>query len=327
MCNNSVFCQIVPPFLGDKDVKELDVKFRERRMIKSDLEAMPAVAFIGTRRARRFIYDCTNTTFQQLKLARKEGGAKVKDKFINTAYDYAGIIRTYFKKNLKFNSFDNQGSALIFNVHFGQNYNNAFWDGDEMTFGDGDGSSFISFVDSLDVMGHELGHGVIQFTANLDYEKQPGALNEHFADVFGSAIKQNALKQDAKNADWLIGDTIVGPNFAGIAIRSMRDPGTAFNGDPQPNHMDNFYNGSDDHFGVHINSGIPNRVFYLASVEITTQKATRIWFDALKQLKYNADFKAFKKAVVASTAKAEKSRSVGKGSVLKIEGAFKSVGL
>ena len=327
MCNNSVFCQIVPPFLSDKEVKELDVQFRERRTIKSNLEAMPAVAFLGSIKAKRFIYDCTNTTFQQLKLVRKEAGPKVKDKSINTAYNYAGVIRTYFKKNLKFNSFDDKGSDMIFNVHYGKNYNNAFWDGDEMTFGDGDGKSFLSFVNSLDVIGHELGHGVIQFTANLDYEKQPGALNEHFADVFGTAIKQNALKQDAKKADWLIGNTIVGPNFPGKAIRSMRDPGTVFDGDPQPNHMDNFFGGSDDHFGVHINSGIPNRVFYLASMEFTTQKATGIWFEALKQLKYNANFKAFKKAVIASTTNAEKSKSVGKGSVSKIEGAFKSVGL
>jgi Zn-dependent metalloprotease len=327
MCNKSVFCQIIPPFLSDKEVRELDSKFRERREIKSELEAMAAVASIGVKKTRRFIYDCKNTTFQQLKLARKEGGAKVKDKDINTAYDYAGVIRGYFKKNLKFNSFDNQGSAMIFNVHYGENYNNAFWDGDEMTFGDGDGSSFLSFVNSLDVMGHELGHGVIQFTANLDYEKQPGALNEHFADVFGTAIKQKALKQTAEKADWLIGNTIVGPSFPGKAIRSMKEPGTAFDGDPQPGHMDDFYKGSDDHFGVHINSGIPNRVFYLASREITTQKATRIWFDALQLLKYNSDFKVFKRSVLDSAKKAEKSKYIAKGSVLKIEGAFKTVGL
>ena len=327
MCNKSVFCQIVPPFFGDKDDKELDSKFRERRAIKSELEAMATSAALGSKKAKRFVYDCKNTTFQQLKLARKEGGSKVKDNDINTAYNYAGTIRTYFKKDLKFNSFDNRGSDLIFNVHYGTNYNNAFWDGDEMTFGDGDASLFNSFVNSLDVMGHELGHGVIQFTANLDYEKQPGALNEHFADVFGIAIKQKALKQTAKKADWLIGNSIVGPNFPGKAIRSMKDPGTAFNGDPQPSHMDNFYTGSDDHFGVHINSGIPNRVFYLASLEITTQKAARIWFDGLQLLKYNSDFKAFKKAVLESTKKAQRSKLIKASSVPRIEDAFKSVGL
>lgn len=327
MCKKSVSCQIVPPFLSEKDERELDFNFRERRKIKSDLEALPAIAAIGTGKAKRFIYDCTNTKFQQLKLVRKESGPKVKDKDINKTYDSAGVVRSYFKRNFKFNSFDNNGSDLIFNVHYGIDYNNAFWDGDEMTFGDGDGKSFISFVNSLDVIGHELGHGVIQFTANLDYEKQPGALNEHFADVFGTAIKQSSLKQTAQKADWLIGDTIVGPQFPGKAIRSMKDPGTAFKGDPQPAHMDQFYNGSDDNFGVHINSGIPNKIFYLVALEVSTQKAVKLWFEVLKQLKYNSDFKAFKKVVLASAKAMEKSKYLSKGAEQKIQSVFLSVGL
>jgi Zn-dependent metalloprotease len=90
---------------------------------------------------------------------------------------------------------------LILNVHFGEDYMNAFWDGDEMTFGDGDGEIFISFTRSLDVVAHELAHGVTQFTADLEYFSQSGALNEHFSDVFGSAITQHVLKQDAGQAD------------------------------------------------------------------------------------------------------------------------------
>ena len=81
---------------------------------------------------------------------------------------------------------------------------NAFWDGDEMTFGDG--TIFTSFARSLDVTAHELAHGVTQFTANLDYYSQSGALNEHFSDVIGSAVTQAFEKQDAGEADWLIGD-------------------------------------------------------------------------------------------------------------------------
>lgn len=315
----------VPPFLGGD--KARDNAFRSRRVVKSELEARPSMAYIGTGESKRFIYDSNNTTYQQLKLARKEGGARVQDEVVNTAYESAGVIRSFFKRQFNYESFDNHGSDLIFNVHYGQDYNNAFWDGDEMTFGDGDGKMFTSFVNSIDVMGHELGHGVIQFTANLDYEREPGALNEHFADVFGTAIKQTALKQTVSQADWLIGNTIVGPRFPGKAIRSMSAPGTAYEGDPQPAHMDNFYKGADDYYGVHINSGIPNRVFYLVAMDITTSKALLVWFEALKQLKYDAGFQAFKTAVNAATRSAERSGAIPKGSVQQVSKAFEDVGM
>ncbi len=325
MCNKFKRCYFIPPYLGGDNAE--DRAFRARRAVKSELEALPSVAYIGTGNAKRFVYDSNNTTFQQLKLVRKEGGAKSNDTVVNTAYDYAGVIRSYFKKQFNRNSFDNQGSDLIFNVHYGNEYNNAFWDGDEMTFGDGDGKMFTSFVNSLDVMGHELGHGVIQFTANLDYEKQPGALNEHFADVFGTAVRQSASRETAKTASWLIGDTIVGPSFPGKAIRSMSQPGTAYDGDPQPAHMDDYYGGSDDYYGVHINSGIPNKVFYLVATAITTPKAVKIWYNALTTLKYNADFKVFKTAITASVKAAERTGTAPKGAVQTVADAFLTVGL
>ena len=318
-------CYFVPPYLSDEQAR--DGMFRARRTAKAELEARPSAAYIGTGEAKRFIYDSNHTTFQRLKLVRKEGGAKIADEVVNTAYEYAGVIRNYYNRQLNYDSFDNKGTDLIFNIHYGQDYNNAFWDGDEMTFGDGDGKMFTSFVNSLDVMGHELGHGVIQFTANLDYEKEPGALNEHFADVFGAAIKQNALKQTAAEANWLIGDTIVGPAFPGQAIRSMREPGTAYKGDPQPAHMDQFYKGSDDYYGVHINSGIPNKVFSNVALAITTPKAVGVWFATLKQLKSDADFKAFKDAIVANAKKAERNSEVPKGSLEHFTNAFAAVGM
>jgi len=315
----------VPPYLSDEKAK--DNAFRTRRIVKSDLEARPSAAYIGTGEAKRFVYDSNHTTFQQLKLARKEGGTRVDDETVNTAYEYAGVIRAFFKRQLSYDSYDNKGSDLIFNVHYGQDYNNAFWDGDEMTFGDGDGKMFTSFVNSLDVTGHELGHGVVQFTANLDYEKEAGALNEHYADVFGSAIKQNALKQSAKDANWLIGDTIVGPSFPGKAIRSMIAPGSAYKGDPQPAHMDQFYKGSDDYYGVHINSGIPNKIFATVSLAVTTPKALAVWFAALKQLKFDASFAAFKTAINAAAKASERSGDLPKGSLQHFTDAFASVGL
>lgn len=315
----------IPPFLSDE--QPLDEFFRQRRAIKASLEARPSVAYIGSGETKRFVYDSNNTNFQQLKLVRKEGGPRTDDAIVNTAYESAGLIRTFFKRQFNYESFDNKGSDLIFNVHFGENYNNAFWDGDEMTFGDGDGKMFTSFVNSIDVMGHELSHGVIQFTANLDYEKEPGALNEHFSDVFGTAVKQSALKQSAAQADWLIGDTIVGPSFPGKAIRSMRDPGTAYQGDPQPAHMDKFYTGSDDYYGVHINSGIPNKVFFLVATVLGTSPAVNIWFAALKQLKSDANFAAYKTAILTAARSAERAGDIPKGSMASFNQAFEAVGL
>jgi Zn-dependent metalloprotease len=140
---------------------------------------------------------------------------------------------------------------VILNVHFSQNYNNAFWDGDEMTIGDGDGQIFVSFAKSLDVVAHELAHGVTQFTAGLEYYRQAEALNEHFSDVFGTAITQYELNQTADNADWLVGNEIMGPTLAGETLRSMKAPGAAYSNalmgeDPQPAHMDDYFTRSGD---------------------------------------------------------------------------------
>ena len=167
----------------------------------------------------------------------------------------------------------------------------------------------------------------MQFTANLDYEKEPGALNEHFADVFGTAVKQTALKQTAAQANWLIGDTIVGPSFPGKAIRSMIAPGTAYKDDPQPAHMDRFYKGSDDYYGVHINSGIPNKVFATVAMAVTTPKALAVWFAALKQLKFDASFKSFKTAINTAAKAGERNGDMPKGSFQHFTDAFGSVGL
>ena len=129
------------------------------------------------------------------------------------AYDYIGNLRDYTKDKLIRDSLDNNGMDIICNVHFGEKYNNAFWDGKQITIGDGDGKIFTSFSKSLDVIAHELGHGIVQCTANFVYQDQSGALNEHFADVFGSVITQHVRNQTAETADWLIGDEIMGPNY------------------------------------------------------------------------------------------------------------------
>ncbi|CAN5593734.1 hypothetical protein BH18THE1_BH18THE1_04570 [soil metagenome] len=153
-------------------------------------------------------------------------------------------------------------------VHYGEDYNNAFWNGTQMVYGDGDGEIFQRFTKSIDVIGHELTHGVTQYEAALEYEGQAGALNESFSDVFGSLVKQYSLKQKVDKADWLIGNGLFGSKGRGIALRSMKRPGTAYDDptigkDPQPAHMKDYVKTTSDNGGVHINSGIPIDLFTL----------------------------------------------------------------
>jgi Zn-dependent metalloprotease len=165
-------------------------------------------------------------------------------------------------------------------VHYGTNYDNAFWDGaGHMFFGDGDGKILTRTTAGLDVIGHELTHGVTQNEANLDYSGQSGALNESMSDALGITIKQYALKQSSAQADWLIGAAIVGPQLK-PALRSMKAPGTANPHDDQPADMDGYVDGGD----VHTNSGIPNRAYYLVATGIggnAWEAPAKIWYDSL----------------------------------------------
>ena len=198
---------------------------------------------------RREVYDSATTTNQRVTLVRPEGSPETKDVEVINAYDSAGVVRSYFRQVLNRDSIDNRALDLVLNVHYGAQFNNAFWDGDEMTFGDGDGVIFSGFARSLDVVAHELAHGVTQYAAGLVYQDESGALNEHFSDVFGTAITQWVSKESPEDADWLIGDEIMGPDLYGEALRSMRHPGTAYDNpilgkDPQPAHYADRYTGS-----------------------------------------------------------------------------------
>lgn len=188
-------------------------------------------------------------------------------------------------------------------MHYDRDYNNAFWNGEQMVFGDGDGEIFLDFTIPIDVIGHELVHGVTQYTANLTYFGQPGALNESVSDVFGALIKQYTLGQTAAEADWLIGAGLLAPRVTGVALRSMKEPGTAYDDDvlgkdPQPATMDDFVRTGRDNGGVHINSGIPNHAFYLAATALgghAWERAGQVWYDVLTggELKEKAMFTDF----------------------------------
>lgn len=333
------FCSIIPPDMVDnlkkngvdmtKGAVSLDREFRNRRKLK--IASIGLVQpLVGS--ANRIVFDCQNTTNRQLALVRNEGSPASMDTSVNNVYDFSGQVRSYFKNVLNWNSIDNNGLDIILNVHYSTKYNNAFWDGSQMTFGDGDGVIFTDFTKSLDVTGHEMTHGVVQYTSNLNYSSQPGALNEHYADALGIAIKQHALGQTAATSDWLIGADIMGPQLQGMAIRSMKAPGTAYNHpllgrDSQPDHMSRIYTGSADNRGVHINSGIPNKVFYLVSVGIQTNNATKLWFETLKVLKPTTNFKSFKTAIKKMAKKMVNAGKLPASTIAIVDSAFVTVGL
>src|SRR4029079_1263260 len=178
----------------------LTEQLRGRRTVTGLMSAM----FSVSDKLHRTIYDAANTESLPGKLVKSEGGKAKGGTSVSEAYDYSGATYNFYKDIFKRNSVDTKGMKLDSTVHYGEDYNNAFWNGTQMVYGDGDGEIFQRFTKSIDVVGHELSHGVPQYEAALEYEGQSGALNESFSDVFGSLIKQYTLKQNVDKADWLI---------------------------------------------------------------------------------------------------------------------------
>ncbi|ATZ95398.1 MULTISPECIES: M4 family metallopeptidase [Dickeya] len=257
---------------------------------------------------QRNIYDAEHQQTLPGKRVRTEGQPGNGDITVDEAYTYLGITYDFFWKIFGRNSLDNKGLPLIGSVHYGKDYQNAFWNGQQMVFGDGDGKIFNRFTIALDVIAHELSHGVVESESNLLYFRQSGALNESLADVFGSMVKQYYRNQKVQQADWIIGEGLLADGIDGKGLRSMARPGTAYDDlllgtDPQPAHMRDFVNTREDNGGVHLNSGIPNRAFYLAAMALggySWEKTGRIWYDALcdKALPQNADFSIFARFTV-----------------------------
>jgi len=187
-------------------------------------------------------------------------------------------------------------SLVASRVHFGSNYNNAFWYNNTMSYGDGNGTSFTPLV-TLDIAGHEMTHGVTENEANLTYQGESGALNESMSDVFGAMVELYARGGVVNSDTWKIGEQAYTPNTTGDALRYMDNPHLAGNGgytaDDDPDHYAERYTGTADSGGVHINSGIGNKAFYLAAaggthhrsgVTVTgmgTTDAAKIWYRAL----------------------------------------------
>ncbi len=242
------------------------------------------------------------------------------------AHYYAGKVYDVYKAKLARNGLNGQGGAMISTVHYGQNFANAFWTGNQMVYGDGTAAT-ASFAAALDVVGHEFTHGVTQSESNLVYQNQSGALNEALSDIFGNIIEHEVFPDATKN--WQVGEGLLGAQF----LRDMQDPAKG----RQPGHMAEFVRTSQDNGGVHINSGIVNNAAFLMTMGGTQarskiQVARGIGWESLAKVFYRANTEYLMqssdfKAAANATAKAATDLKLSENDVKVIDCAWKAVGV
>ena len=309
-------CSFVPPYLllalarsGTLDPSYVDGCLRVDDAMRAGRGPATAGAPAATGDAPWIVHSAGAAETLPGEPVRRAGEPETGDPAVDEAADGITVTLDLFRDVYARDSFDGAGAPVLLTVHYGRGYANAFWDGAHLVFGDGDGRVFLRFTRGVDVLAHEFGHAVTERTAGLVYRDQSGALNESVSDVFAACVEQRVLGQSAAEAQWLIGAEIFAEGIAARALRDMADPGTAYDDprlgrDPQPGHMDDFVETSDDNGGVHINSGIPNRAFVLAARAVggaSAEGAGRIWYAALTsgRLAPDADFAAFAAATVA----------------------------
>lgn len=294
--------------------EEPDVRYGARRALVEmrALRARPAPS-LAARSSRtsithmhpqaRRVFTCGGAEDIPGELLRREGEPPCDDAAANRAFDAAGVVHAFWREVFWRDSLDGHGLHLLGSVHYGRGFDNAFWNGAQMVYGDGDGIVVAGYTSSLDVIAHEMTHAVVQSECALIYEGESGALSESIADVFGSLVKQWNAGQSAGAADWLIGTNVFTDNVAARGLRSLAAPGSAYDDaalgghDPQVALMRDFVESEHDDGGVHVNSGIPNHAFYLFAGALggnAWDVAGRVWYDALRSgLERRSGFKAF----------------------------------
>ena len=338
---------IVPPYMLEhlaessdantraaaREAIESSAELRTTRRVLRGFGALPSAVPANPKR-HRLVYDAGHGNMAALpgRLVRTEGQRKVADSAVNEAYEHSGTTYDFYRQRFGRLSLDGNGMTLVSSVHLGNRLNNAFWNGQQMAYGDGDGSAFVHFTRSLDIVAHELAHGVISHECNLEYRDEPGALNEHFADVFGMLVRQWKRKETAASSDWLIGTEVMGPATTARALRSF-GPDKAYandpllGDDPQPKHLRDKYVGSWDYGGVHVNSGILNHAFYLFARAVGGKawlKPGAIWYEAMRMLSSNSQFAD----MVSTTSMIASARHGANGKIHRaLMNAWKSVGL
>ena len=240
-------------------------------------------------------------------------------------------MHTFWRDVFGRDSIDGRGMHLIASVHYRNDYDNAFWDGAQMVYGDGDGVVIASYTTSIDITGHELAHGMLHSEWDLVYRGQTGALTESLADVFGSLVKQHAAGQTVDEADWRIGSELFTENVAAVGLRSLRSPGYAYDDpalggrDPQVAHMRDYVHQRRDDGAVHLNSGIPNHAFYLFAHALGGRAwdvAGHVWYDAVRSgLPQHCDFATFANATQTA------ARAHGADTVAALHDAWDAVGV
>ena len=221
----------------------------------------------------------------------KEGDTVAPNLPASRVFESIGLIRSFFKEKLNIEKMFGCDADINAVIHYGKNYSNAFWNSQAIFFGDGDGKIFGPFYNDIDIIAHELAHGYISSQADFSYSYQSGALNESVADVLGIMVKQYVNNQTSSDSNWLLGENLFIDKVKAPALRSMKKPGTAYyfsrsNHDQQVGHMSDYLELSfdKDNGGVHLNSGIPNKAFYLLATELggySWEIAGKIWVEAV----------------------------------------------
>lgn len=287
----------------------------QRDLRQSTEASEPAPEVSAEADPRRSVHDAAGQTALPGERVRYEGEPPTDDVAVTEAYDGLGSTWALLAEVFGRDSLDGRGLPLVASVHYAQRYDNAFWDGRQMVFGDGDGFYFTRFTASLGVIAHELAHGLVQYSAGLTYVGQAGALNESVSDVLGALVSQRVRGQTAESADWLIGSELLTDRVQGVALRSMAAPGTAYDDpvigrDPQPAHLSGYvdmpHDADHDNGGVHVNSGIPNKAFHLFATALggyAWERAGWVWFDTLTtrgRIPRDVDFVTFAAATMTS---------------------------
>lgn len=227
------------------------------------------------------VYSCGQGT--ALPGAHVTNPATSRDATVKRANAETTAVAVFYQTLFDRTSVDGAGKTLVSSVHYSAGYNNAFWNGTQMVYGDGDGDIFVDFTRSTDVIAHELTHGVTQYSAGLGYANQAGGLNESVSDVFGSMFRQWRADQASTAADWLIGADILGPGAKArgyTCLRDLANPSAKHCLSPQPSRFAQYRDGMDPHES----SGIANHAFYRAAMALggrSWEKAGRIWYGAL----------------------------------------------
>ncbi|MFL0247323.1 cell wall-binding repeat-containing protein [Candidatus Clostridium stratigraminis] len=278
-------------------------------------------------------YDAKHSTTDGLIVSNTTNSFNSEDYKASVSAHYnAEQVINFYKNLFNRDSLDNNGMIIKSFTHYDNNYSNAFWDGEEMIYGDGDGTNFTYLSGDLDIVGHEMSHGVISSTADLWYHNQSGALNESIADVFGVLIETynkynvaNGGSWTFNPADWVIGDDVITPNVPGDSARSLANPTL----DHQPDNMSNYKTMEDtsdgDNGGVHINSGITNKAAYNIANLIGMEKTAKIYYRAL--ITYMSTYTDFEGAKICLAQAASDLYGQNSAEVTAVNTAFNNVGI